>query len=94
MPRKKFQTLDEIYERKLDLELEALTHLVRQYRVIIRRTSDRRAVAALARTGYRNAPKLLEQHLILTTTHLERAEMLIERFGDTFPTLRLMVTPA
>lgn len=94
MPRKKFQTLEEIYAHKLDLELEALTHLVRQYRVVIRRTTDRKAVDALVKTGYRNAPKLLNQHLVLATTHLERAEMLVERFGVSFPTLRLMITPA
>ena len=86
---KKFNNLKEIEQAFKDLEHKKKESSIRLVNIIIRRTNDHSVIETLIKLGYNKktatlgAKKLAKENLILTTTHLEHAELLVGKMHGT-----------
>lgn len=97
---RKFESVEEILGRLIDIRQKAENEPVTMYNVILRRTRRKDLVALLTTAGFsaekarKIAKKVKSSHLIIDTTHLERAELVVSRIQEANDKLKVSIVQA
>ena len=96
----KFETVGEVLQVLDSLNKKSESEPVEQYNIILRRTNNEDVAKVLVAAGFalekaqKIARRIRHDHLIIETTHFERAELIVSRIQELDDDIRVSIVMA